>query len=80
MQPTLTPSGSDDEYKVGGTWKEDLNLPPPRYGNTGDVEAYDDIEEKKLIRKIDWRLLPILGALYSISLASYHHMYPEANN
>ncbi|KAH7125140.1 major facilitator superfamily domain-containing protein [Dendryphion nanum] len=31
------------------------------------LEAFDEIEEKKLIRKIDWRLLPILGALYSIS-------------
>ena len=33
-----------------------------------DEEAFDEVEEKKLIRKIDWRLLPILGALYSIAL------------
>jgi hypothetical protein len=25
-------------------------------------------QERKLLRKIDWRLLPILGALYSIAL------------
>jgi hypothetical protein len=29
---------------------------------------HDHAFEKKLIRKIDWRLLPILGALYSIAL------------
>lgn len=29
---------------------------------------YDSITEQKLIRRIDWRLLPILGALYSIAL------------
>jgi hypothetical protein len=36
-------------------------------GNDASFE-YDSIKERKLIRKIDWRLLPILGALYSISL------------
>ncbi|KAH7371176.1 major facilitator superfamily domain-containing protein [Pyrenochaeta sp. MPI-SDFR-AT-0127] len=36
------------------------------HGST-TMETFDEIEEKKLIRKIDWRLLPILGALYSIS-------------
>ena len=29
---------------------------------------YDAQTEKKLIRRVDWRLLPILGALYSIAL------------
>jgi hypothetical protein len=29
---------------------------------------YDPHSEKSLIRKVDWRLLPILGALYSIAL------------
>ena len=33
-----------------------------------DRIQYDTHEEKKLIRKVDWRLLPILGALYSIAL------------
>lgn len=31
------------------------------------IQNFDGIDEKKLIRKVDWRLLPILGALYSIS-------------
>ena len=29
---------------------------------------YDHHSEKALVRKVDWRLLPILGALYSIAL------------
>jgi len=33
-----------------------------------DVPVLDAVAERKLMRKIDWRLLPILGALYSISL------------
>jgi hypothetical protein len=62
----MTNSSSDDEYKPGAVRQEKLDAPPAHYG--ADFEAYDRIEEKKLIRKIDWRLLPILGALYSISL------------
>lgn len=61
-------NSSDDEYKPGVTWQEKLDLPSADHNAARDVEAFDDIEEKKLIRKIDWRLLPILGALYSISL------------
>lgn len=33
-----------------------------------DRIQYDVHTEKKLVRRVDWRLLPILGALYSISL------------
>lgn len=32
------------------------------------VDEFDAHKENKLMRKIDWRLLPILGALYSIAL------------
>ncbi|KAF1808506.1 MFS general substrate transporter [Eremomyces bilateralis CBS 781.70] len=34
----------------------------------GEVPEFDTGTEKRLMRRIDWRLLPILGALYSISL------------
>lgn len=61
-------NSSDDEYKPGVTWQEKLEPPLVDHNAARDAEAFDDIEEKKLIRKIDWRLLPILGALYSISL------------
>lgn len=32
------------------------------------ADEFDPQNEKKLMRKVDWRLLPILGALYSIAL------------
>jgi hypothetical protein len=40
---------------------------------------YDTKSEKKLIRKIDYRLLPILGALYSmfVIVVSGHHCGSE---
>lgn len=33
-----------------------------------NVPAYDSHTEKKLLRKVDYRLVPILAALYSISV------------
>ncbi|KAF9697953.1 hypothetical protein EKO04_004059 [Ascochyta lentis] len=57
---------SDDLYKPGIVHQEKFDAPPPHYN--ADAEAYDHVEEKRLVRKIDWRLLPILGAMYSISL------------
>ncbi|KAH7345872.1 phthalate transporter-like protein [Pyrenochaeta sp. MPI-SDFR-AT-0127] len=50
---------SDDDFKHEAVQKEEHGGP-----TNG---PFDEIEEKKLIRKIDWRLLPVLGALYSIS-------------
>lgn len=38
------------------------NSPP------SSADEFDPHNEKKLMRKVDWRLLPILGALYSIAL------------
>lgn len=61
----MTNSSSDDDYKPGAVRQEKFDA-TPRYADT-DV---DGIEEKRIVRKIDWRLLPILGALYSISLVS----------
>jgi hypothetical protein len=37
-------------------------------GEDGGIEGYDRAYERKLMRKVDYRLLPILGALYAISL------------
>ncbi len=62
-------SGSDqDKYNGSFEQKSDLaaNEQPPSL--EGDVPEYDKHTESKLIRKIDHRLLPILGALYSIAL------------
>ncbi|KAF2846543.1 phthalate transporter-like protein [Plenodomus tracheiphilus IPT5] len=57
---------SEEEYKAEALHKEENGL--PRSGSTGSGVIYDEIEEKRLLRKVDWRLLPILGALYSIAL------------
>lgn len=62
----MTNSSSDDEHKSQTVRQEKYNTPPAH-----SADSVDGIEEKKLIRKIDWRLLPILGALYSISLVSH---------
>lgn len=63
-------SSSDEEYKSGIAWKENVDGISPHNSVSRDIEGYDDLEERKIVRKIDWRLLPILGALYSISLVS----------
>lgn len=57
---------SDDKYKENVVHNEGLS--PPATGSNNTDYAFDQVEEKRLIRKVDWRLLPILGALYSIAL------------
>ncbi|KAH9878283.1 hypothetical protein J1614_003500 [Plenodomus biglobosus] len=57
---------SDDERKAEIVQNEESGLP---LGTNSDSDVvYDEMEEKRLLRKIDWRLLPILGAMYSIAL------------
>ncbi|KAL6704979.1 hypothetical protein ACN47E_007382 [Coniothyrium glycines] len=58
--------GSDEEYKGDALRKENEGL--ANDGSNGSEVVFDEVEEKRLVRKIDWRLLPILGALYSIAL------------
>ncbi|KAK5104454.1 hypothetical protein LTS08_002343 [Lithohypha guttulata] len=41
-------------------------LTPPQQGH--ELVEFDKKSEKKLVRRIDYRLLPILGAMYSIAL------------
>lgn len=43
---------------------KDCQVTPPQR----ELIEFDQKSEKKLVRKIDARLLPILGALYSIAL------------
>ena len=60
-------AGSDDmekyDYSHHDSPKDESMSPSPR-----ERIEYDDHSKKALIRKVDWRLLPILGALYSIAL------------
>lgn len=49
------------------THLENANISPVP-SNEDEVIHFDPRTEKKLMRKVDRRLLPILGALYSIAL------------
>ncbi|OCT49794.1 putative transporter [Cladophialophora carrionii] len=61
-------SGSDQE-KYSGSFEQKSDVAAHEQpGPTEDAPYYDKHRENKLIRKIDFRLLPILGALYSIAL------------
>lgn len=33
-----------------------------------DIARYSEAERKKILRHIDWRILPIVGLIYTISL------------
>lgn len=52
--------------------KEGQVTPPQR-----ELIEFDQKSEKKLVRKIDARLLPILGALYSIALIDRVNVSPH---
>ena len=69
--------GGHDEYKDGQEEKETYS-PPATHSNATEYE-FDQVEEKRLIRKIDWRLLPILGALYSIALIDRTNVCTQAH-
>ncbi|KAH0536650.1 hypothetical protein FGG08_006495 [Glutinoglossum americanum] len=51
-----------------GTDEKDTKANGFYNGEDGGVAGYDRAYETKLMRRVDWRLLPILGALYAISL------------
>jgi hypothetical protein len=58
-------SGSDkDAYELGG--KEEQGVTDHTAGTF--TYGIDAAHQKKVIRKIDLRMLPILGMMYSISL------------
>lgn len=68
---------SDDDNKPR-SFREEKRDPPP-YDSNGSDAMFDGVEEKRLVRKIDWRLLPILGALYSIALIDRTNVSRENN-
>ena len=63
MASTDTDKHGDVDVRHDEHSKEGQVTPPQR-----ELIEYDSKSEKKLVRKIDGRLLPILGALYSIAL------------
>lgn len=61
-----------DDDKPTALHKHTSNMSKEDYGEveTGrDIEVHHDSKfEKRVLRKVDWRLLPILGCLYTIAL------------
>ncbi|KXG46962.1 Major facilitator superfamily domain, general substrate transporter [Penicillium griseofulvum] len=47
---------------------EEQDLAHPNSGNESPVYGIDEAHQKRVIRRVDLRLLPILGLMYSISL------------
>ncbi|EFR00233.1 hypothetical protein MGYG_03236 [Nannizzia gypsea CBS 118893] len=58
------------EFKPGDSHKSEGETVVDEDTENGALEFLEDCEhrEKQLLRRIDWRLLPIIGALYAISL------------
>lgn len=59
----MDPNAKEPE-KVDDVSPKEVHLEHTPSDSLEEVEAH----HKQLIRKIDWRLLPILGALYAIAL------------
>lgn len=57
---------SVDHDETMSASKEDLDLGSVENNNI--QSTHDKAFEKRLLRKIDWRLLPILGCLYTLAL------------
>jgi hypothetical protein len=64
MASTTTDKNDNVDVHHDEHSKSEGQITPPQRESI----TYDPKDEKKLIRKIDGRLLPILGALYSIAL------------
>ena len=51
---------------------EDLNATPPEYWTAEEneriLEPWSHEEQKRIIRRVDWRLVPICGLMYCVSL------------
>lgn len=42
-------------------------VPDEQCGKVNDLPTYDDVETARVLRKVDWRLLPVLTLLYVLS-------------
>jgi MFS family permease len=61
----MTSTGTDQDP---GEFEDESDSTKPKITYGSNENGIDLEYEKKLIRKIDWHLLPILGVLYSVSL------------
>ncbi|GJN92861.1 hypothetical protein Rhopal_005901-T1 [Rhodotorula paludigena] len=60
-----TPDSASEKHRVE---HRELANAPSRSHIDGESQELDPAYEKRLVRKIDWRLIPILSAVYAISL------------
>ncbi|KAI8712227.1 hypothetical protein NCS52_01320400 [Fusarium sp. LHS14.1] len=58
----------DDKYSISHHDNIDMSKEEVERAETGGDEQQDAQFEKRVLRKVDWRLLPILGCLYTIAL------------
>jgi hypothetical protein len=42
-------------------------VPPPPKGYEGEVPEIDRVKERKLVRKLDWHIVPVVMLLYLLS-------------
>lgn len=52
----------------------DLEQSPPRIHEQEDIDAFTAKEQSRIIRKVDWRLVPVLGILYAVSLVDRNNL------
>ncbi|KAJ4182789.1 hypothetical protein NW767_013754 [Fusarium falciforme] len=58
----------DDKYSISHHDNIDMPKEEVERAETGGNQQQDAQFEKRVLRKVDWRLLPILGCLYTIAL------------
>ncbi|KAH7234529.1 major facilitator superfamily domain-containing protein [Fusarium solani] len=58
----------DDKYSISHHDNIDMSKEEVERAETGGNQQEDAQFEKRVLRKVDWRLLPILGCLYTIAL------------
>lgn len=46
----------------------------PRIYGQEDIEVFTAKEQSRIIRKVDWRLVPVLGILYAVSLVDRNNL------
>ncbi|RSL57589.1 hypothetical protein CEP54_008208 [Fusarium duplospermum] len=58
----------DNKYSISHHDNIDMSKEEVERAETGGNQQEDTQFEKRVLRKVDWRLLPILGCLYTIAL------------
>lgn len=65
------------EEKKGVSELEDLHTSDLEQNSPGmqeDIDAFTAKEQSRIMRKVDWRLVPVLGLLYAVSLVDRNNL------